>query len=44
MGVHGGRWIVAVVLIDGDGTPYVLLGQRHFDSKVLAAQAYAATG
>lgn len=38
------RWSVAVLLVDGDGRPHVLLGQQYFTSQVLARQAYAATG
>jgi len=43
MGRLDGRWFVAVSIVDGDGNPHGLMGQREFGSERAAREAFAVT-
>ncbi|WCM26010.1 hypothetical protein NDN01_18565 [Sphingomonas sp. QA11] len=37
----GGRWFVAVMIVDGDGNPHGLMGKREFGRRKRALAAFA---
>ncbi|UUL82565.1 hypothetical protein [Sphingomonas qomolangmaensis] len=41
IGQIGGRWFVAVMLVDGDGNAHGMLGKRNFRSAQQARRAFA---
>jgi len=43
MGRLGGRWFVAVSIVDGDGSAHGLMGRRSFRTERQAREAFAAT-
>lgn len=41
VGRLGGRWFVAVMIVDGDGNPHGMLGKREFGQWTQALAAFA---
>ena len=37
----GGRWFVAVMIVDGDGNPHGMMGKREFGGRTQALAAFA---